>query len=112
MKRAFTVMAMLAACLAVTSAQQPARQVTYLDAEKFAALAAKGGALANGPDFTASVAKRNKPGQVEIPPTKPTSSSSSTAPPRSSRVERWLAARRRGRIRCSEPTSRAVRRIS
>lgn len=49
-----------------TSAQQPAPQVTYLDAEKFAALAAKGGALANGPDFTASLAKRNKPGQVEI----------------------------------------------
>jgi mannose-6-phosphate isomerase-like protein (cupin superfamily) len=65
MKRIVTVIVVLAACLAVTSAQQPA-QVTYLDAEKFAALAAKGGALANGPDFTASLARRNKPGQVEI----------------------------------------------
>ena len=66
MKRFFTVIVMLAAGLAVTSAQQPASQVTYLDAEKFAALAAKGGALASGPDFTASLARRNKPGQVEI----------------------------------------------
>ena len=66
MNRIVTVIVMLAACLAVASAQQPAPQVTYLDAEKFAALAAKGGALANGPDFTASLAKRNKPGQVEI----------------------------------------------
>ena len=57
---------MLAACLAVPSAQQPAPQVTYLDAEKFAALTAKGGALANGPDFTASLARRTAPGQVEI----------------------------------------------
>ena len=87
MKRIVTVIVVLAACLAVPSAQQPA-QVTYLDAEKFAALAAKGGALANGPDFTASLARRNKPGQVEIHTKKPTSSSSSTAPPRSSPVER------------------------
>ena len=66
MKRIFTVIVMLAAGLAVTSAQQPAPEVTYLDAEKFAALAAKGGALSSGPDFTASLARRNKPGQVEI----------------------------------------------
>ena len=66
MKRFFIVIVMLAAGLAVTSAQQLASQVTYLDAEKFAALAAKGGALASGPDFTASLARRNKPGQVEI----------------------------------------------
>ena len=66
MKRTLTVIVMLAACLAVTSAQQTAPQVTYLDAEGFAALAAKGGALANGPDFTASLARRNKPGQAEI----------------------------------------------
>jgi mannose-6-phosphate isomerase-like protein (cupin superfamily) len=57
---------MLAACLAVTSAQPPAPPVTYHDAETFAARAAKGGALAHGPDCTASLAKRNKPGQVEI----------------------------------------------
>lgn len=66
MNRIVTVIVMLAACLAVASAQQPAPQVTYLDAEKFAALAAKGGALANGADFAASLARRNKPGQVEI----------------------------------------------
>ena len=66
MNRIVTVIVMLAACLAVTSAQQPTPQVTYLDAEKFAALAAKGGALANGADFAASLARRNKPGQVEI----------------------------------------------
>jgi hypothetical protein len=33
-------------------------------------------------------------------------------PPRSSPAGRWLAARRRARIRCSEPTSRAARRIN
>lgn len=66
MERTFIVIVMLATCLEVTSAQQAAPQVTYLDAEKFAALAAKGGALANGPDFSASLARRNKPGQVEI----------------------------------------------
>lgn len=66
MNRTLTVIVIFAACLAVTSAQQTAPQVTYLDAEGFAALAAKGGALANGPDFTASLARRNKPGQAEI----------------------------------------------
>ena len=66
MKHTFAVIVMLVTNLAVTSAQQPAAQVTYVDAETFAALAAKGGALANGPEFTASLARRNKPGQVEI----------------------------------------------
>jgi hypothetical protein len=66
MTRTFAVVVVSAACLVVTSAQPSAPQVTYLDSEKFAALAAKGGALASGPDFTASLARRDKPGQVEI----------------------------------------------
>ena len=66
MKPTFAGIVMLVTNLAVAAAQQPAAQVTHLDAEAFAALAAKGGALANGPDFAASLARRNKPGQVEI----------------------------------------------
>ena len=66
MKYIFAVMVMLATNLAIATPQQPAPQVTYLDAEKFAALTAKGGPLASGPDFTASLARRNKPGEVEI----------------------------------------------
>ena len=41
-------------------------ELTYVDAEKFLALMAKGGALANGPDFTASLARRTSAGQAEI----------------------------------------------
>ena len=66
MRNTVAVAVLLVASAALASAQQTAPQVTYLDAEKFAALAAKGGALASGPDFTASLARRNKPGQVEI----------------------------------------------
>ena len=66
MRRMFSVALMLAGSLSVTSAQQSAPQVTYVDAEKLAGLMAKGGALANGPDFTASLARRTAAGQVEI----------------------------------------------
>ena len=51
---------------AVASAQQPAPQVTYVDAAKVNELFAKPGALANGSDFTASIARRTAAGQVEI----------------------------------------------
>ena len=43
-----------------------APQVTYVDAAKVTELFAKPGALANGPDFTASIARRTAAGQVEI----------------------------------------------
>jgi mannose-6-phosphate isomerase-like protein (cupin superfamily) len=46
-------------------AQTPA-VVTYADHDKVAVAIANGGALANGPDFAISMAKRTGPGQVEI----------------------------------------------
>lgn len=51
---------------AALTAQQPPAQATYVDAEKLAALMTKGGALASGPDFSASIARRTAAGQVEI----------------------------------------------
>lgn len=49
------------------SAQQPSpTPVTAVNAEQLAALLAEGGALANGPDFTASITRRTVAGQVEI----------------------------------------------
>jgi mannose-6-phosphate isomerase-like protein (cupin superfamily) len=66
MKRTFTAIGILAACVALTSAQQPAAQVTYVDAAKVTEAFAKGGPLANGSDFTASIAKRAAAGQVEV----------------------------------------------
>ena len=67
MARFVTLMYLLGVAFAATSgAQQPAPQVTSVDAEKLAALLQKGGALANGPDFTAAIARRTSAGQVEI----------------------------------------------
>jgi mannose-6-phosphate isomerase-like protein (cupin superfamily) len=66
MKRTFTAIGILAACVALTSAQQPAAQVTYVDAAKVTEAFAKGGPLANESDFTASIAKRTAAGQVEV----------------------------------------------
>ena len=66
MKRAFALVVLLAGCLTVASAQQPAPQVTYMDAAKVAEAFAKGGALGTGSDHVASVLRRVKPGQVEI----------------------------------------------
>ena len=66
MRTTLAVFLVLAASLANTSAQQAAPQVTYVDAAKFNELMAKPGSLANGPDFTASIARRTAPGQVEI----------------------------------------------
>lgn len=60
---------MLAAALALAvlglhAADEPA--ATYVDHAKVAETFAKGGALAQGSDFTASVARRAGPGQVEV----------------------------------------------
>jgi mannose-6-phosphate isomerase-like protein (cupin superfamily) len=66
MKRSCAVVIMLAASLAPVRAQQPADQVTYVDAAKVAEAFAKGGALDTGSDHVASVLRRVKPGQVEI----------------------------------------------
>jgi mannose-6-phosphate isomerase-like protein (cupin superfamily) len=66
MKRACAVIVMLAAPLAPVRAQQPADQVTYVDAAKVAEAFAKGGALGTGSAHVASVLRRVKPGQVEI----------------------------------------------
>jgi mannose-6-phosphate isomerase-like protein (cupin superfamily) len=66
MRTTLAVFLMLAASLANTSAQQAPAQVTYVDTAKMNELFAKPGALANGPDFTASIARRTAAGQVEI----------------------------------------------
>ncbi len=66
MKRSCAVVIMLAASLAPVRAQQPADQVTYVDAAKVAEAFAKGGALDTGSEHVASVLRRVKPGQVEI----------------------------------------------
>jgi len=65
--RTCAILVVLTACLTLTtSAQQPASQVTYVDAAKVTELIAKGGALAGSSDFTASMARRTAAGQVEI----------------------------------------------
>jgi mannose-6-phosphate isomerase-like protein (cupin superfamily) len=66
MRTTLTVFLMLAASLAITAAQQAPPQVTYVDAAKFNELMAKPGSLANGSDFSASIARRTAAGQVEI----------------------------------------------
>ena len=66
MKKTFIVATLVSTFSALASAQQPAAQVTYVDAAKFNELMAKPGALANGPDFTASIARRTAAGQVEV----------------------------------------------
>ena len=50
----------------VTAQAQTPVQVNYVEAAKVAEAFAKGGPLANGPDFIASVLRRVKPGQVEV----------------------------------------------
>jgi mannose-6-phosphate isomerase-like protein (cupin superfamily) len=66
MKRSCAVVVLLAAWMAPARAQQPADQVTYVDAVKVAEAFAKGGALGTGSDHIASVLRRVKPGQVEV----------------------------------------------
>ena len=66
MKRSLAVVALLATWIAPAPAQQPADQVTYVDATKVAEAFAKGGALDTGSDHVASVLRRVKPGQVEV----------------------------------------------
>ena len=61
----FTIALFVVASVASGRAQQPA-QVTYVDAAKVNELFAKPGALANGSDFTASIARRTAAGQVEV----------------------------------------------
>ena len=52
--------------VAVPVRAQDAPAVTYVDAAKVAELCAQGGALGSGHGFTASVARRTGPGQVEV----------------------------------------------
>ena len=54
------------AWLAPARAQQPADQVTYVDAAKVAEALRKGRRLKTGSDHVASVLRRVKPGQVEV----------------------------------------------
>jgi mannose-6-phosphate isomerase-like protein (cupin superfamily) len=66
-RRLVSALLVAIASVIVLRAQQPtAPQVTYVDAAKVNELFAKPGALANGPDFTASIARRTAAGQVEI----------------------------------------------
>ena len=55
----------LALLMSAPAAAQEA-QVTYVPAEKVAAVFAEGGRFAAGPDFSSSVLRRNKPGQSEV----------------------------------------------
>ena len=55
-----------AVALAVLSLHAADPAATYVDHDKVAEAFAKGGALAQGSDFSASVARRAGPGQVEV----------------------------------------------
>jgi mannose-6-phosphate isomerase-like protein (cupin superfamily) len=65
MKRLLVATVLLALALSMGFAQGTST-VTYVDHDRVAALIATPGQLANGPDFTASIARRTGPGQVEI----------------------------------------------
>ena len=58
--------AFLAAIALVVIAAEPPAAATYVDHDKVAETFAKGGALAKGDDFTASVLRRTAAGQVEV----------------------------------------------
>jgi quercetin dioxygenase-like cupin family protein len=61
------VLIALAVTVAIARTQQPAApQVIYVDAAKVSELFAKPGAIANGADFAASIARRTAAGQVEV----------------------------------------------
>lgn len=63
MKIMIPVSALVTALALFAAAPEPA---TYVDHAKVAEAFSKGGALAKGDDFTASVLKRTAPGQVEV----------------------------------------------
>ena len=65
MKRLLVATTLLAIALSMTFAQGTSN-VTYADHDKVATAIEKGGALANGPDFAVSIAKRVTAGQVEV----------------------------------------------
>src|SRR5215212_4419682 len=65
MKRLLVTSTLLATALSMSFAQGTVA-VTYVDHDKVAMAIANGGALANGPDFAVSMAKRSGPGQVEV----------------------------------------------
>ena len=64
MKQVLLLTAALAAFVLGAAAADPA--ATYVDHAKVAEAFAKGGALASGDDFSASVARRAAAGQVEV----------------------------------------------
>ena len=67
MRCAIAIAAAVIGSVGIVSAQQAtAPQVTYVDAAKVSELFAKPGPLANGTDFTASIARRTAAGQVEV----------------------------------------------
>jgi mannose-6-phosphate isomerase-like protein (cupin superfamily) len=65
MKTLLITTAFLATAALVLTAAEPT-PATYVDHDKVATAFIKGGALAKGDDFTASVASRTAPGQVEV----------------------------------------------
>jgi len=65
MNRPLVAAALLAAALSVSFAQGTLN-VTYVDHDKVATTITNGGALASGPDFAVSIAKRSAAGMVEI----------------------------------------------
>jgi len=68
MKRflALTGCAALIAGASVLAQEGPSVPATYVDRDKVAELFVKAGPLAMGPDFTASVLRRTRAGQVEV----------------------------------------------
>jgi mannose-6-phosphate isomerase-like protein (cupin superfamily) len=65
MKRFLLLTILLVSAVSLTAAQAGSN-VTYVGHDRVTALMANGGALASGPDFAASIARRAGPGQVEV----------------------------------------------
>jgi quercetin dioxygenase-like cupin family protein len=61
-----TGFALLVAAAALLAQEAAPASVTYVDKDKVADLFVKTGSLAKGSDFTASVLRRNRAGQVEV----------------------------------------------
>lgn len=66
MKRILLAAAMVSTVAGLRAVAQESAPVTYVDAAKVGDLFAKGGPLASGQGFTASIARRTTAGQVEV----------------------------------------------
>jgi quercetin dioxygenase-like cupin family protein len=64
--RLIVVSALLFLARGIVAAQQPEAQVVYVPADKVAEAFANGGRFGAASDYSASVLRRNKPGQSEV----------------------------------------------